>query len=601
MLLFAFFVSLFQVWSLYHKKFKKEMLFNNPAHQPANIGLRKAWTSGGCEWNWSPGIIGHGVFTESQVYMAQIHTDLGPILRVYEFDRLNHTVWQVDMLFDDRDGTFWAHPKVTNTNPHDILGYWWTCAAHPITDQSRVVTPATYTVENSHGMDRADWPKFAYNFANASFYSPGIDMSYLRNVPDGMDAFVRIMKPQLPYIAHADGEGFTVVHGHQLNGTKFFTWGKSPKGQFWMDFLSASAGQGDYTELQIGPAPTQMQNFPVEANDAYQWTEWFKPFVGNVSQLHSDNYRESLVAVSQWIDSNDGLAESRIKEMQDFLAKYADHPITKENLITTGSSWGALHEKSTGKELSASTYFTMDMKDTQAMPWSELLESGQFSNTSLNSIPTSFQVTDDWVKQLDSALSKHGSNWLIHLHLGVAAAEQGNGDLARSHFNMSANLKPNAHAYRNLAVTAGTSEEVYSYYMKAWGVATGSEFHGDPNADRLINDLAAEICLYLQSANSLSQLSDFVDKLPGSATTRDQVISAKASIALYHKDYASVYKILTSNCFPTYGSDRSKLIDIWFNAHYEEEEQTLKRSLTILEAHQVRMKYPVPGNIGVPY
>lgn len=48
-----------KVWSLYHKEFDRELFFANPAHQPANIGYRKAWTSGGCEWNWSPGKIGH--------------------------------------------------------------------------------------------------------------------------------------------------------------------------------------------------------------------------------------------------------------------------------------------------------------------------------------------------------------------------------------------------------------------------------------------------------------------------------------------------------------------------------------------------------------
>ena len=44
-----------KVWSLYHKKYKRQLFFNNPAHQPNNIGYRKSWTSGGCEWNWSPG------------------------------------------------------------------------------------------------------------------------------------------------------------------------------------------------------------------------------------------------------------------------------------------------------------------------------------------------------------------------------------------------------------------------------------------------------------------------------------------------------------------------------------------------------------------
>ena len=38
-----------KVWSLYHKGHKRQMLFNNPAHQPANIGYLKAWASGGAE------------------------------------------------------------------------------------------------------------------------------------------------------------------------------------------------------------------------------------------------------------------------------------------------------------------------------------------------------------------------------------------------------------------------------------------------------------------------------------------------------------------------------------------------------------------------
>ena len=84
-----------KVWSLYHKKDQRQLFFNNPAHQPANIGYRKAWSSGGAEWNWGPGKIGHSVFTESPVWTAVLPTEMGPIVRVWEYDRLNSTVWQV--------------------------------------------------------------------------------------------------------------------------------------------------------------------------------------------------------------------------------------------------------------------------------------------------------------------------------------------------------------------------------------------------------------------------------------------------------------------------------------------------------------------------
>jgi len=87
-----------KIAGIFDKKRNRDWIFDNDAHQPANIGTLHAWAAGGAEWNWSPGIIGHSVFSESDVYMAEIPTELGPIVRVYEFDRYNSTVWQVDML-----------------------------------------------------------------------------------------------------------------------------------------------------------------------------------------------------------------------------------------------------------------------------------------------------------------------------------------------------------------------------------------------------------------------------------------------------------------------------------------------------------------------
>ena len=65
----------------------KTKLYNNRAHQPANIGALKAWAAGGAEFNWSPGIIGHSAFSESQTFLAKTHTPFGTGYRVYEYDR----------------------------------------------------------------------------------------------------------------------------------------------------------------------------------------------------------------------------------------------------------------------------------------------------------------------------------------------------------------------------------------------------------------------------------------------------------------------------------------------------------------------------------
>lgn len=100
------------------------------------------------------------------------------------------------------------------------------------------------------------------------------------------DMFLRIPKDNTytPYIAHTQEDGYVLVHGHPLNGTKAWIWGESGPGRFMQDFLAAGRKrQGDYTELQVGPAPTQMQTFPVPSNSVTQWTEWFKGvFVYNI-------------------------------------------------------------------------------------------------------------------------------------------------------------------------------------------------------------------------------------------------------------------------------------------------------------------------------
>lgn len=57
-----------KVWGIHDKKRSKDLLYHNRAHQPANIGALKAWSAGGAEWNWSPGIIGHSAFSETQVF-----------------------------------------------------------------------------------------------------------------------------------------------------------------------------------------------------------------------------------------------------------------------------------------------------------------------------------------------------------------------------------------------------------------------------------------------------------------------------------------------------------------------------------------------------
>ena len=72
-----------RIWTVYDKIRNKDWVFSNPAHQPANIAVRKAWTSGGIEWNWSPGIIGHSAFSESATWVGVVNTARGKVSSLF--------------------------------------------------------------------------------------------------------------------------------------------------------------------------------------------------------------------------------------------------------------------------------------------------------------------------------------------------------------------------------------------------------------------------------------------------------------------------------------------------------------------------------------
>ncbi|RPI58941.1 MAG: DUF5107 domain-containing protein, partial [Planctomycetaceae bacterium] len=89
-----------RLWSLIHKPTGRELLYVNPIFQPANLAIRTAWFSGGVEWNC--GIIGHSVYTCSPLHAAKVVAPDGtPALRLWEWDRLRGTPYQIDFYLPD--------------------------------------------------------------------------------------------------------------------------------------------------------------------------------------------------------------------------------------------------------------------------------------------------------------------------------------------------------------------------------------------------------------------------------------------------------------------------------------------------------------------
>ena len=95
-------------------------------------------------------------------------------------------------------------------------------------------------LEIKYLLRNAPWPMTANGLLNGSLASRELDSSYLGNIAYTGDYFLRIPPDgRRRWIAHtdagdldADGKAYVAVHGHDMNGTKFFTWGQSGPGRF---------------------------------------------------------------------------------------------------------------------------------------------------------------------------------------------------------------------------------------------------------------------------------------------------------------------------------------------------------------------------------
>ena len=127
-------------------------------------------------------------------------------MRVYEYDRYNGTVFQVDLLLDGAE--LWTHTRIDNPNYAATPGYWWTCAAHAASPATRILAPADeVTVQPFIGapLRNAPWPETANGLLNGSLSSRELDSSYLGNIAYTGDYFLRIPPDgRRRWIAHTD-------------------------------------------------------------------------------------------------------------------------------------------------------------------------------------------------------------------------------------------------------------------------------------------------------------------------------------------------------------------------------------------------------------
>ncbi|MBN9307897.1 DUF5107 domain-containing protein [Devosia sp.] len=557
-----------RLMSLRDLKRGRDLVFTNPVFQPANLAALNAWFSGGIEWN---GLIpGHTPFTTARIFAGIVDTERGPILRLYEFDRIVEATWQVDLFLPADDDRLYVHGRIANAADTMKLAYWWTNVAAPMRQGMRVISPADYSIEHVlPGNELARFP----------FPDPArFDGSYPDRWQDATSVFFRAPTARRRYIAALDEAGFGLAEASTgaLVGRKFFYFGMAPGGQQWMDYL-ARPGEGDYIEIQSGVAPTQNQRFELPPRTQLEWTEVYGALEVDPRKAHEPNYSIAVAATTAAIDSR--FPEAALAETDRFLATAARRPVTRR--LSAGSPWGARHERLTLRPLAEGLDFSVERP---ADAWDELSGTGRFSATALATVPTDFAVSDLWVEALEESRKAHGYTWLHALLLGIAALDRNDRPRAALLFDQSVAQKPTWLGLRQRALVATDPAAAERDYLAAWATRDA------PPA------LAAEIVDFLVRHDRFAELEAFVSDLPDSALTDERVHLGRARVAARQGDL-DLLETLLERRFATIREGEMLLDQLWNSLQHGRLREALGREPTADEVTARLKQHPVPPHL----
>jgi uncharacterized protein DUF5107 len=398
-----------RVHSLLHKPTGRDLLYTNPVLQPANFALNGAWFSGGIEWNI--GATGHTTLSCAPVHAARVTApDGGQMLRLWEWERLRDTPFQVDLWLPE--GSDFLHVGVRIRNPHDdrtVPVYWWSNIAVPEEEHTRVLAPADAAWHFGYARSLRRVPVPAWDGADRSYpLRSAFPADYFYEVPDAARKWITSLD--------ADGRGLVQTSTDTLGGRKLFVWGSGPGGRRWQRWLTQDGTPG-YAEIQAGLARTQLEHVPLEAGEEFSWLEAYGPLETDTGAVHGADWAAARAHVEERLAA--ALPRPDLEAAHAaWRARSADAEPEAERLAV-GSGWGALEAVRAGYHLPGTPFEPATLGPEQR-PWLALLHTGRFPEGAGGGAdgrpPGPSLVSAAWRDQLECA----PSGPLTDYHLGVA-------------------------------------------------------------------------------------------------------------------------------------------------------------------------------------
>lgn len=440
-----------RLWSLWYKPQQRDLLFVNPVFQPANMGIRNAWFSGGVEWNFC--WIGHTPLTCSSLFAGRTQLSDGtPVLRLWEWERVRQMAYQIDCWLPDGMPALMVRVRLVNPHGREVPVYWWSNAAVEETEDTRVIAPAekTYRFNYNGTFDMRPYP-----------IRDGSDRSYPLNSPHSGDYFFRIEEGQYPFVATADAAGRGMFHAStsRVIGRKLWVFGTGTGGRRWQEFLN-TPGRA-YIEIQGGLTRIQSECIPMPPRVEWDWIEAFGALETDPAVAHGDDWARAVQASQQNIEAI--LPQDRLEEIRIQTREMAEAPIAE--LLHRGSGWGALEARrrqhaNEERGWPESVVFPDDTIEDEQQPWLRLLEEGVLPQAPVNQAPAAYMIQPQWREMLEQAVQNpENDHWLAWLHLGVMYLADKQFDQAREAWETSIAREPNAWAYRHLATLAALQEQ----------------------------------------------------------------------------------------------------------------------------------------------
>ncbi len=455
--------------SLFDKQAQRELLYVNPVMQPANLGIRNAWFSGGIEWNL--GRTGHTYFTCAPVFFARLQDEEGhDFLRLYEYERCEGICFSIDFHLPPGARALIAHVNIFNVKKDSIPMYWWTNIAVQETPGSRVLSGASdvvYIQAESVGL------KTVHTYGHATMPDipsiPGLDASYPENSHYSNEYFYQTPQTEMfPWEAYVYPEGWTFMERSTalLRYRKMFCWGNHAGGRRWKSFLS-TPGTGDYVEVQAGLAPTQLHGMEMPGDTAWTFTQAFSGIDCDPDWSRLP-YGQAVTTVGEAMEQH--LSEAFISEQDKRCRKLFDRPIAE--FLSMGSGWGALESlrRSVDKENPLPLEFPQSSLTQEQIPWLSLLQTGCMPQAPSEVPGLSYLVDPAWLRHLSDALEKDPENDTALLHKGIALYETNQVEEAQKAWERALALRPTALTLYNLSLCSknqGDLTKALSYMERA--------------------------------------------------------------------------------------------------------------------------------------